>query len=138
MKRVCFFAAATLLGIWAAIGCSGKPTAVHPITSPFNQVRLAGGGDEILRREIPNEDKKIVKLVSVKVTSIHGASIAIQCQEFTKPTSGRNPGGEGWRLNEEFERRYEYKGAPLSVKVKDYEFEILKLENGRISYMRVM
>jgi hypothetical protein len=111
---------------------------VNPITTPFNQVRLAGGGDEILRREIPNEDKKIVKLVSVKVAFIQGSSIAIRCQEFTKATSGRNPGGEGWRLNEDFEKRYEYKGAPLSVKVKDYEFEILKLENGRISYMRVM
>ena len=127
-----------LLALFLIVGCSAKQNRQQYAIPTLNEVKIAGTGEDFFRRETTSEDKTEAKLLKISVLELNQTTLSLRCQEFTKKTSGRDAGAETWNLKDEFDRRYEYKRAPLVIKLRDYEFEVLEIEQGRIRYMRVM
>lgn len=121
----------------SALGCTSKQANPQYAAPSLNEVKIISEGGEFFRRETVSADSKEAKLVKLTLLKLSELTFSLRYQEFTKATNGRYSTGETWTLKEEFDSKYECKAGSL-IKFKDYQFEILTVENGSIKYIRTM
>jgi len=128
-------AAIILLAFSLILGCASKQYR-QSTTPNLNEIRTAGAGDEFFRHESQGDNGE-AKMSKLTVLSVGPKDVAMQYQEFTRPVVKNGAAtGASWTPKPEFDQRYEFKTERGLIKFKDYEFEILGVENGRIRYRR--
>lgn len=121
----------------------------HDLVAPgINNILTVGVGDEFFRRELMyGEDnyagsifKGDATMFTLTVVGLNEKMISLQYREFTKPVAGPYGGfryGGSWLIKDGYNQKYEYDLSLKKIRFKEYEFEVIGFNEGRIQYKRI-
>jgi hypothetical protein len=130
------------------IGCAPKPYRSDTSWPLQKLIISAGIGDEFFKQELMYGDANEFGVVfngdasmfTLTVVSLNDKTLSLQYREFFKPT-GRGGGftiGDRWMIRDKFSQRFDYDLSSNVVKFRSYEFQVLEVKDGRISYIRIL
>lgn len=118
-------------------GCAGLQKEF--VTPELNFERTAGIGDEFFNYEFQTFPPDNSQKFEMTILELNQERLGLQYNEYfySMPSTFSSAyAPSGWMIKQGFNKRFDYAIADKIIRFKNYEFEVLSVENGQIKYRR--
>lgn len=136
MKKIKLFACLAIVLLFA--GCAGMQKEL--VNPEVNIERTAGIGDEFFQYEFLTFPTESSHKFELTILELNPERLGLQYNEYfysMPSTFSAAYAPSGWMVKQGFNKRFDYAIADKTVRFKNFEFEVLSVENGQIKYRRI-